>query len=269
MAHLFARPLRAPAAAVVVVALAACASPDVTVPHPGSIVDAVAEDGDSLRTDDGQRYRLLGINAPEAGECLADRARQRLGELTEGPVVVTHDISETDQHGRELVYVHHDDVLVNAVMVAEGLALAVHSAPNSLHTDTLFTAMGEARRDEVGIWDMTACGSGPVAPLRIVDVEWDPPGDDRHNLDGEYVVIANAGAEPVDLSGWVLRDESSVNRYSFPSGMVLEPGSTVTITSGDGPFGFGLGSPIWNNDGDTVYLVDDQGRFVDHAAVPG
>jgi endonuclease YncB( thermonuclease family) len=252
-----------------VLVLTACAQPEATMPHPDTVVDAIADDGDSLSTDDGRRYRLIGINAPEQGECLADAARNRLAQLVEGPVILTRNTEETDHHGRELVYVHHEDVLVNEVMVAEGLAIAVHSAANSLHTEVLFEAMEQARAAGVGLWDMASCGSGPVEPLRIVDVEHDPPGDDRDNLDGEYVVIANSGTEPVHLGGWTLRDESSVNRYAFPPGMVLEPGSTITVTSGDGPLGFGLGSPIWNNDGDTVYLVDDQGRFVDHVVVPG
>ncbi|CAN5890695.1 hypothetical protein BH23ACT5_BH23ACT5_03410 [soil metagenome] len=238
------------------------------MPHPDSLVDAAAEDGDSLRTDDG-RYRLIGINAPERDECLADTARDRLSELVAGAVVITHDSEETDHHGRDLVYVHAGDTFVNAMLVSEGLAIAVHSPPNSAHTPALFEAMDRARSAGVGLWDMTSCGSGSVAPIEIVEVEHDPPGNDADNLEAEYVVVANTGTEPVDLTGWTIRDESTVNRYFFPEGTMLQPGASLTVSSGDGPFGFGLGTPVWNNDGDTVYLVDDQGRYVDQSIISG
>jgi hypothetical protein len=41
------------------------------------------------------------------------------------------------------------------------------------------------------------------------------------------------------------------------------------ITSGSGDFGFGMDSPIWNNGGDTAFVVDDQGRFVTYLSVTG
>lgn len=234
-------------------------------------VTVEAVDGDSLTGTDGSRYRLIGINAPDRGECLADVAGRRLAQLAEGAVRLLEGEAETvDRFDRELVYVFTDGVdgrFVNEIMVAEGLALAVHSPPNIAQTETLFAAQEQARADRVGVWSPEACGSGPLANIAIGDVEADPPGPDEVALDDEWVMIVNSGDEAVDLTGWSIRDESTQNRFSFPPGLVLDPGDQVRVTSGHGDLGFGFGTPIWNNDGDTVYVVDDQGRFVTYREV--
>lgn len=237
-------------------------------PPPSDVVQVEALDGDSLRDGSGADYRLIGINAPDVGECLADEAAARLAELVAGGVSLVGDVEPTDQFGRELIYAYADD-LVNRTLVAEGLAVAIHSHPNSRFTSEFFTAMEEAVESRRGVWNPEACGTGPFPAIAIVHVEGDPPGPDEEDLEGESIELANHGDTPLDLTGWTLRDESTRNRYSFPSGFTLDPGQRVTITSGTGPLGFGTGTPIWNNSGDTAFLIDPDGRFVTFRAVEG
>lgn len=241
-------------------------SPDGSAPEASGTVTPDVLDGDSLRTTDGVEYRLIGINAPDRGECLAEAAAGRLAELVEEGVVFETDAELEDQFGRRLVYAYAGEVLVNERLVEEGLALGLHSEPNSLATNRIFSAMERAVAARVGLWDPEACGGGTVTSLEIVEIQADPPGPDEDHLDEEYVVLENAGTDMLDLTGWSVRDESTRNRYRFPDDFVLPPGGRVTITAGSGPFGFDSDSPIWNNAGDTVFVVDPGGRFVTFAS---
>jgi len=104
------------------------------------------------------------------------------------------------------------------------------------------------------------------ATVVISTVNYDAPGNDRDNLNGEYVVIKNIGEVDVDMTGWILKDEAN-HQYKFPT-FTLKVGSTVTVYTGSGTnteteLYWGSGAPIWNNDGDTAYLYNKNGDLVD------
>lgn len=256
-----------------VVAVSACegSDPEMDLPTPsgGSTFDPDVLDGDSLRTADGTEYRLIGINAPDRGECLADVVASRLAELVRDGVRFETDVELEDQFGRRLVYAFSGETLINERLVDEGLAVALHTDPNSAYIDRIFAAMDRAVAARVGLWDPGACGAGQTTSLEVVEIQADPRGPDEDHLEEEYVVVENTGSEPIDMTGWSLRDESTRNRYSFPDGFILEPGERVKVTAGSGPFGFGSDTPIWNNSGDTVFVVDPGGRFVTFASTTG
>lgn len=66
-------------------------------------------DGDSLQLKDGRRIRLLGIDAPERGRCMAGEAREKLVELAQGKHVrLTSTV--TDDYGRTLAIVTVEDI---------------------------------------------------------------------------------------------------------------------------------------------------------------
>ncbi len=230
-------------------------------------------DGDTIRvTLDGrvERLRLIGINAPEEGECYAEEAKGRLAELVgDRTVQLTSDVSDRDRYGRLLRYVWVDGVLVNEVLVREGFAIARRYEPDTALQDRLEAAEAAAVADGAGLWAANACGAPSSAALRIREVVYDAPGDDTQNLNGEWVVIVNDGSAPVDMTGWVIKDESAGHRFEFPTGFALAPGATVTVYSGCGTdtptrlYWCVSGSAIWNNDGDTAFLVDPSGTIVD------
>ncbi len=228
-------------------------------------------DGDTIEAEiDGQaeRVRLIGMNAPESDECLADEATARLTELVGGQDVrLMSDVSDRDQYGRLLRYVFVGDTFVNRQLVEEGLAIARRYPPDEAHADELDAAQARARDAQLGIWSPGACGPVAAGDLRIGAVQTDPPGDDTLLLNEEWVEIVNSGDEAVDLDGWMLRDESASNRFDFPAGFVLAPGVTVRIRSGcgtDSPTDLHWcagNSAIWNNSGDTVFLLDPSGNI--------
>mgnify|MGYP000091380754 FL=1 len=96
--------------------------------------------------------------------------------------------------------------------------------------------------------------------LVIDRVRADAAGDDRDNLNDEFVVFRNAGAEPLEIGGWTVADEAD-HTYTVPDGFTLDPGTTVTLHTGSGTdtdtdLYWGSGRPIWNNGGDTVTVTD-------------
>ncbi|MGH9119173.1 MAG: lamin tail domain-containing protein [Acidimicrobiales bacterium] len=216
--------------------------PSVRPPAGAERVEVLAvSDGDSFlveRADGNQaRVRLLGINAPEQGECLAD------GEF------------------------------VNQALVERGLALAGSFEPDVAHQGALDAAEDSAQAAGIAQWNPNACGPAASTAVRIVRTEGDPPGPDDADLNGEYIVVGNTGAETIDLSGWMLRDSSSQNRFMVPGGFTLGPGDEVTVRTGSGhdsgdTLFWGLPDPVWDNDGDTALLIDPSGNVVSHADVP-
>ena len=110
--------------------------------------------------------------------------------------------------------------------------------------------------------------------MQIGAVRSDPPGDESQTPNAEWVEVDNTGDQPVDLTGWGVRDESASHRFTFTDGYRLAGGATVRIHTGCGlPTAADLywcirGSAVWNNDGDTAFLVDPSGNVADQRPVP-
>lgn len=276
------------AAALLGLAVAACdASASATAPAPSALLDASWSvvgilDGDTIRVAwDGleETVRLVGINAPERGECWADEATEALEAiLGDGPVRLERDVSDRDAYGRLLRYVgapHGDDA--GGLLIDGGHAIARAYPPDTRRDPEYRERQRVAREAGRGSWAREACGAPMgriVDPASIgIEVHPDAVGDDALNLNDEWVRFRNLGAEPLDLDGWVVRDESSSHRYRF-SGLVLAPGDAVTLRSGCGVdtqadrHWCASGSAIWNNGGDTVFLLDPLGNVVTQLGYP-
>ena len=82
---------------------------------------------------------------------------------------------------------------------------------------------------------------------------------------GERVTVTNSGSVPVDLTGWTIHDDGTKHTFAFPAGYSLAPGGSVAVRSG-GTAGPGelqwTTAAVWNNDGDTAYLVSEAGATV-------
>ena len=108
-------------------------------------------DGDSIQLADGRRVRLLGIDAPERGRCLADEAREKLRSLALGKHVRLKD-TVTDEYGRVLaIVIIWPNVVVNRAMLSAGLARNTFSAEKD-YAPTLKKAYEEAKTQKLGIF---------------------------------------------------------------------------------------------------------------------
>ena len=117
-------------------------------------------DGDTIDIADDVRIRLLGIDAPERGECGYVESRAFLTQLVAGkPIRIEKDITGADQYDRLLRYVYlpsaaaaADDVLVNDALLRAGHARTLGIAPDNRYRDLFATAQDQARRAERGLW---------------------------------------------------------------------------------------------------------------------
>jgi micrococcal nuclease len=93
---------------------------------------ARAVDGDTILLENGERVRLIGIDAPEKGEKCFEEAKNRLQDLVFGKrLLLQKDRSERDRYGRLVRFVYADSVFVNLAMVEEGLAFAFEFEPDT------------------------------------------------------------------------------------------------------------------------------------------
>jgi endonuclease YncB( thermonuclease family) len=245
---------------------------------PGDIVEVIRVfDGDSLIVAmDGveAEIRMLGINAPEGDECHGDAARETLEQLLgSGELTLVAGGEDTDQFNRLLRYLYVDGLNVNLALIANGDAIALQG---DHPLDDEFTTIADVTAEAgLGMWAADACGSTPPSgAVEIVDYVYNPAGRDEDNMDEEWIALANTGASAVDLSNWILRDESTQNRFRFPPGFGLDPGSEVLVHSGCGSdtendLFWCAENPVWSNGGDTVILQTADGTVVDRDRFAG
>ncbi len=233
-------------------------------------------DGDSLEVMAGEEeieVRLVGINAPERftladhETCVGQEARAALDEVLSAAGELRLQGEEIDRFGRLLADISADGRSVNKTMVELGWALALWSAEDPALTG----AMMRAAADSQGWWGST-CGLVATA-LEISDHQVDPPGRDDENLDQEWVEIHNPGTDPIDLDQWTVRDETTSNRFAFPA-MTIGAGVSLRVHTGSGsdsPTDLYLGDrfPVWSNRGESVLVLDPEGRIAAYTFIEG
>ena len=146
-------------------------------------------------------------------------------------------------------------------LLASGHAIAATSGRRAAAYQS---AEAHGRSAAAGLWAPDACGppTVPAGTLRVGSILPDPSGDP---VRGEWVELVNDGPAVVDLAGFVLRDESSSNRYALPPGTELGPGAALRVVSGCGAdqesvLHWCSPTPVWNNGGDSVLLLDRSGN---------
>jgi len=122
-------------------------------------------DGDTFRIEDGttegEKIRLIGVDAPESRKTFSKEvgyygkeAKEFLQQLlTDKRVKLEYDIDSTDQFGRTLAYVYLEDgTFVNAELVKEGYAMVMTFPPNVKYSDLFLKLQHNARDTNKGLW---------------------------------------------------------------------------------------------------------------------
>jgi len=222
-------------------------------------------DGDTIEIEGPERVRLIGIDTPEKGQFLFEEATQRLEELIGGKeILLEADITERDKYGRLLRYVFIDrKELVNSVLVREGLAKVMIYPPDRKYEDELLESEAEARSRNLGVWQYS--GIPDAFCIGIYYLKYNAAGDDRKNLNDEYVEFRNKCEYPVDMTGWIAEDRAG-HRYMFPAFTAMNK-TKFKLRTGAGTdsavaLHWGSSTPVWNNGGDTMTLSRPDGQLM-------
>ncbi len=115
-------------------------------------------DGDTLRAQIGgstERVRLIGIDAPERGECYSTRATELLRTLAQGTVVkILGDSTqqERDRYDRLLAYVVlPDGTDAGQVLLVRGAAVVFETRPPFVRHGEYVAAQARAARTGAGL----------------------------------------------------------------------------------------------------------------------
>lgn len=262
---------------------------DYGVKYRVEVVDVV--DGDTidiiLPNGSVETVRMLGVDTPETSasknkeneydaitnlDCLVKwggKAKEYVASTGDKHVYIEFDstVGMRGYYGRLLAYVYFENETdLTAELVKRGYARVYTEGKCSKESE--YAGYQEnAINENRGLWSCREATTPTISTSNVIvwEVHEDTAGNDNENLNDEYVVLKNTGNSDVNLQGWVLKDEAE-HVYNFPD-TILEAGSTVTIHTGSGTNSgtnlyWGSGTAVWNNEGDTVYLLDN-GSLVD------
>jgi len=123
-------------------------------------------DGDTVRLENGELLRYIGIDTPEVHirnargdfdyrpQPFSLEAKEANQSLVEGKYVrVEFDVEKRDKYKRLLGYCFQEDTFVNATLLKEGYALLYTYPPNVKYVSELTAAQKVARKEKRGIWE--------------------------------------------------------------------------------------------------------------------
>jgi endonuclease YncB( thermonuclease family) len=152
-----------------------------------------------------------------------------------------------------------------AVQLRTGLALWLPNQQETAWNRSYRSMALSAAARGVGIYDSSSCGRGPAAGAQLrVHVNWNAAGDDRVNVNGEWIEVRNLGARPVHVGHWRVKD-SDLKHYTLPGWATVPAHGSIYVHVGRGRargtnFYWGLGHALFDGTiGDGGYLYDPQG----------
>ena len=125
------------------------------------------------------------------------------------------------------------------------------------------------------LWIVVGCTTSPPreyradTPVRITEIHYNPS---RSQGRTEFIEVTNTSGAPVDLSGWTI---TGAGPLTLPKGTTLGPGESLVVCRDleafDRQWGMrvkpvGVFQGKLRNSGETVRVVDPEGRVADEAA---
>lgn len=127
------------------------------------MVVAEVHDGDTFTLKNGDRVRLLGIDAPELGNCGATESASLLESLIlEKTVKITDE--KRDNFGRRMGLAWKGSTLINEEMLKSGWAKPNYD-PNS-ESETLKSAYKYASENKLGVYSSLCKKVNPTPPSK-------------------------------------------------------------------------------------------------------
>ncbi len=191
----------------------------------GNVYVSRVVDGDTLELEEGLKVRLKGINTPERSMILHEGAKAFLSSLVLERRVMLESFGG-DKYGRVLGYVSLDGLLVNEEILRQGFGSLYYYEKDSYYR-RMVRAEEFGRGNELGIWKR----SDNFGCVDLIEFKTDEP---------EKIVLRNGCGEVMDV---VIKDDAT---HIYRE--VLEEGLWSMEFS-----------HIWNTDGDSLYIWDEEG----------
>ena len=243
-------------------------SQDAPAPATGRIVEVY--DGDTMTLESGDRIRLRWVNTPELRpkEDYGIEAREAARALVLGKeATLIFGQVKRDSYGRLIAGVEVGETDLSTHLLELGLAHLFIIPPDDTDHAKRRDAQTRARAAGRGIWSTDRY----EGVLHITSFHANANGDDRENVNGEYLRVCNVSDRPVDLDGFRITEQAGRSWILPP--LLVPPGHTFKIHSGMGEnqgdaasqlaVFLGSESPIWNNTRDRATLYDRHGKVID------
>lgn len=187
-----------------------------------------AVDGDTLKSNSSQTFRLVGVNTPERGQPGYEEAKDFLAGL-EGRIVGV-EIMGTDKYSRGLAYVFDGDENINEEILRNGLG-SLYYYEHDEYYSKMEKAEEFARENGLGIWKR----SSNWGCIEMLEFETSEP---------ERLVLGNNCGFDIELN--YKDDATHIYDGVVPAGGIYE-----------NEF-----SHIWNTNGDSLYVYDEEGMVL-------
>lgn len=214
-------------------------------------------DGDTITVSlngSEERVRILGIQAMEihpfedniSNDYYADEATAKLSQLlgsVGSKITLKSEYSNTEILDRPAKHVYIGETNVAKTLLEEGYVLPFPHETENIYNELYLRLAQEAKDKKIGLWEKSD-------NFKII-VNYDAEGDDKTNLNGEWIKITNETGITQDISNWILRD-SGLNFFVFPNNTSIKNNETITVYGGKG-----------SNTGNTFYW-ENTDSFLDN-----
>jgi len=254
-------------------ALAGAPPPGGWPPAPQTARVVSVYDGDTftLDTAGADRVRLRWVNTPELrpAEKLGVEAKEAAERFVLNQEVRLLTGQEPrDGYGRILAGLETKEGNLSVHLLKLGLGHLFVIPPDDTDFTEMLAAQKAAQAAGRGLWGLERYKD---RKLHITSFHANAPGDDRENVNGEYLRVVNIHTEPVNVGGYRIT-KATGQSWEFPS-MVIPVGHSVKVKSGQGghqmdeskqlEIYLGEDFPIWNNKADTATIYDRFGVVQD------
>jgi endonuclease YncB( thermonuclease family) len=193
-------------------------------------------DGDTIELENGQKVRMLGINTPEKSQAFSDEATEFLnGKVLNKEIQL--ELHGTDKYGRFLGYVFVGGQNVNEQILGQGFGTLYYYGRDDYYND-LKKAEENARSSGIGLW----IKSPKSDCIKLIDLTYEETPKRCTNT--EELVLENTCDEDLKL---IIKDDAThIYDETLLANSIFKKNYSC----------------IWNDDGDSVYVSDEEGMVL-------
>lgn len=208
-------------------------------------------DGDTIEISNGQKIRLIGINAPERGKYYYNESKKYLENLILNKKIrIEYDSKTKDSYGRTLAYIIFENKNINIEILKNGFAHTYKLNEISKYRKELLEAENYAIKNEIGIWKNSKYSDCIILKDLFFSKE-------------ERIIIKNKCNFTINFKNWYIEDESHNTLYF--NNFYVKPYQEVVIcitNSSNCDYSLRSKYQIFDREGDKLFLRDSEGLLV-------